>query len=30
MRLQAGLGEAARSADAFDVLPRWPLSALSA
>ncbi|CAN1506826.1 QRI7 Metal-dependent proteases with possible chaperone activity [Burkholderiaceae bacterium] len=30
MRLQAGLSEAARSAGSFDVLPRWPLSALAA
>jgi N6-L-threonylcarbamoyladenine synthase len=29
MRIQAGGGDAARSADAFDVLPRWPLSALA-
>jgi len=28
MRIQAGLGEASRSVDAFDVMPRWPLSAL--
>lgn len=29
MRIQAGLGSASRSDDAFDVLPRWPLSALA-
>ena len=29
MRIQAGLGDGVQTTDAFDVLPRWPLSALA-